>query len=75
MSSKGRLTVPKVVREALGLGEGDDVVFRIEGDRAVLARTPGPAFSGKPPRGGHDPTGTVVAVVGVTGLEPVTSAV
>ena len=24
----------------LGLGEGDDVVFRVEGDRAVLARTP-----------------------------------
>jgi AbrB family looped-hinge helix DNA binding protein len=40
MSSKGQLTVPKVVREALGLGEGDDVVFRVEGDRAVLARTP-----------------------------------
>ena len=40
MSSKGQLTVPKAVREALGLGEGDDVVFRVEGDRAVLARTP-----------------------------------
>ena len=39
MSSKGQLTVPKAVREALGLGEGDDVVFRVEGDRAVLART------------------------------------
>lgn len=40
MSSKGQITVPKAVREALGLGEGDDVVFRVEGDRAVLARTP-----------------------------------
>jgi antitoxin PrlF len=40
MSSKGQVTVPKAVREALGLGEGDDVVFRVEGDRAVLARTP-----------------------------------
>ena len=40
MSSKGQLTVPKAVREALGIGEGDDVVFRVEGDRAVLARTP-----------------------------------
>jgi antitoxin PrlF len=40
MSSKGQLTVPKAVREALGLGEGDDSVFRVEGDRAVLARTP-----------------------------------
>jgi AbrB family looped-hinge helix DNA binding protein len=40
MSSKGQVTVPKAVRDALGLGEGDDVVFRVEGDRAVLARTP-----------------------------------
>jgi len=40
MSSKGQLTVPKSVREALGLDEGDDVIFRVEGHRAVLARTP-----------------------------------
>lgn len=40
MSSKGQLTVPKAVRAALGITEGDDVVFRVEGDRAVLARTP-----------------------------------
>lgn len=40
MSSKGQVTVPKAVRDALGLREGDDVVFRVEGDRAVLARTP-----------------------------------
>jgi AbrB family looped-hinge helix DNA binding protein len=40
MTSKGQVTIPKVVREALGIGEGDDVVFRVEGDRAVLARTP-----------------------------------
>lgn len=40
MSTKGQLTVPKVVRDALGLEEGDDVIFRVEGDRAVLARTP-----------------------------------
>lgn len=40
MSSKGQLTIPKSVRDALGIGEGDHVVFRVEGDRAVLARTP-----------------------------------
>jgi predicted nucleic acid-binding protein len=28
----------------LGLGEGDNVVFRVEGNRAVLARTPMMAF-------------------------------
>lgn len=40
VTSKGQVTVPKAVRDALGIEEGDDVVFRIEGDRAVLARTP-----------------------------------
>lgn len=40
MSSKGQLTVPKAVREALGLAEGDSVVFRVQGSRATLARTP-----------------------------------
>ncbi|MCJ7670812.1 MAG: AbrB/MazE/SpoVT family DNA-binding domain-containing protein [Acidimicrobiia bacterium] len=33
------MTVPKTVRDALGIEEGDDVVFRVEGNRAVLART------------------------------------
>ena len=40
VSSKGQVTVPKVVRDALGIREGDAVVFRVEGNRAVLARTP-----------------------------------
>jgi AbrB family looped-hinge helix DNA binding protein len=40
MSSKGQITVPKAVRDALGIGAGDSVVFRVEGNRAVLARTP-----------------------------------
>ena len=40
MSSKGQVTVPKAVRDALGLDEGDEVIFRVDGDRAVLARTP-----------------------------------
>ncbi|HZO98074.1 MAG TPA: AbrB/MazE/SpoVT family DNA-binding domain-containing protein [Gaiellaceae bacterium] len=41
ITSKGQVTIPKSVREALHLGEGDQVVFRvIEGERAILARTP-----------------------------------
>jgi AbrB family looped-hinge helix DNA binding protein len=40
MTSKGQVTVPRAVREALGLEEGDRIVFRVEGTRAVLARTP-----------------------------------
>lgn len=40
VSSKGQITVPKAVRDALGIKEGDEVVFRVEGNRAVLARTP-----------------------------------
>jgi AbrB family looped-hinge helix DNA binding protein len=40
MSSKGQITVPKAVRDALGIGEGDNVIFRVEGNSAVLARTP-----------------------------------
>lgn len=39
LSSKGQVTVPRAVREALSLEEGDRVVFRVEGHRAVLART------------------------------------
>jgi antitoxin PrlF len=40
MSSKGQITVPKAVREALGVKAGDMVVFRVEGSRATLVRTP-----------------------------------
>lgn len=40
LTSKGQLTVPKAARDALGLKTGDEVLFRVEGNRAVLARTP-----------------------------------
>jgi AbrB family looped-hinge helix DNA binding protein len=33
VTSKGQITVPKVVRDALGIDVGDEVVFRVEGDR------------------------------------------
>lgn len=40
VTSKGQVTVPKAVRDALGIKDGDEVVFRVEGSRAVLARVP-----------------------------------
>ncbi|MGD8485831.1 MAG: AbrB/MazE/SpoVT family DNA-binding domain-containing protein [Chloroflexota bacterium] len=40
LSSKGQVTVPRAVRDALALEEGDRLVFRVEGDHAVMARTP-----------------------------------
>jgi AbrB family looped-hinge helix DNA binding protein len=41
ITSNGRVTIPKAVREALRLNEGDRVVFRvIAGERAILARAP-----------------------------------
>ncbi len=40
VTSKGQVTVPKAVRDALGIKQGDEIVFRVEGNRAVLARTP-----------------------------------
>lgn len=40
VTSKGQVTVPKAVRDALGIHEGDEVIFRVEGNRALLARTP-----------------------------------
>jgi antitoxin PrlF len=39
VTSKGQVTIPKQVRDALGIKERDHVVFRIEGKRATLART------------------------------------
>ena len=40
VTSKGLVTIPEDVRDALGMEEGDEVVSRVEQHRAVLARTP-----------------------------------
>lgn len=40
VTSKGQITIPKPVREALGVAEGDQVFFRVDGDHAVLVRIP-----------------------------------
>ena len=36
LTSKGQLTVPKEIRERLGLRSGDRVVFEFEGDSARM---------------------------------------
>ena len=38
LTSKGRITLPKAVRDALGLKAGDRVLFRVFEDRAVLTK-------------------------------------
>lgn len=40
VTSKGQVTIPKAVREALHIETGDHIVFRVEGSRAVIARAP-----------------------------------
>ena len=40
LTSKGQVTIPKRVREALELHEGDEIVFRVERNRAIVAKTP-----------------------------------
>jgi len=39
VTSSGQVSVPKTVRDALGIKDGDQVVFRVEGGQALLART------------------------------------
>lgn len=36
ISSKGQVTVPRKIRERLGLSPGDRVDFVVEGDRTVI---------------------------------------
>ena len=40
ITSKGQVTIPKDVRDALELREGDELHFRVERSRAVIAKTP-----------------------------------
>ena len=40
LTSKGQVTIPKRVRDALDLHEGDELLFRVERTRAIVAKTP-----------------------------------
>jgi AbrB family looped-hinge helix DNA binding protein len=40
VTSKGQVTIPKSVREALDIAPGDNLHFDVEGDRAAIAKRP-----------------------------------
>ncbi|TSE28233.1 transcriptional regulator, AbrB family [Tepidimonas thermarum] len=38
LTSKGQITLPKPIRQTLGLGAGDKVAFDLTGDRVIVTR-------------------------------------
>ena len=48
ITSKAQTTIPQPVRNALGLREGDEIVYEIEGDRVVLTKARAPGFAEDP---------------------------
>src|SRR4051812_33637922 len=67
-TSKGQLTVPEAVRDALQLREGDRGVFWVEAERAVIARTPSGAGDSLRGRRLH-PTGMIETRARVAKIE------
>ena len=45
VNSKGQVTIPKEIRDALGLVEGDRIVFMLEGERVVIRKATGEKLS------------------------------
>jgi antitoxin PrlF len=41
VSSKGQVTIPKEIRETLGISEGDRVIFETEGNHVTLRKISG----------------------------------
>ena len=39
LTSKGQITIPKQVREALGLNAGDDLLFRLADSSATISKS------------------------------------
>ncbi len=38
VTSKGQVTIPKEIRDTLGIGEGDKVIFLLDGETAVIKK-------------------------------------
>jgi AbrB family looped-hinge helix DNA binding protein len=38
IGSGGRVTIPQAMRDALGIEDGDELLFRVEEQRAILSR-------------------------------------
>jgi len=38
LTSKGQITIPKEIREILGVIEGDKLIFLVEGDRITMRK-------------------------------------
>lgn len=51
LTSKAQTTIPQPVRAALGLREGDELLYQIDGKRAILSRQ-------KPDASADDPFAT-----------------
>ena len=45
VNSKGQVTIPKEIRDALGHVEGDRIVFMLEGERVVIRKATGEKLS------------------------------
>ncbi len=41
MTSKGQVTIPKEIRDKLGIGPGDDIGFREEGQSMIVEKIEG----------------------------------
>lgn len=45
VTSKGQVTIPKEIRQALGIKEGDKVIFLVQGKQAVIKKVPAERLS------------------------------